>query len=350
MTGQRGEPLGHQTGQAGVDRFQGTEPALQAEIAKLVAEDLREVEALFRSNLESPTRIVSEIGSFIAEGGGKRIRPTMHLLLADLAGYRGPHAPLLGTVLELIHCATLIHDDVIDAAATRRGRPSAHAVWGQSVTVLFGDYMFAKAMELALRAGSLEVMQRLAQVTLSMTEGEMLQTRYLGRTELTVEQHLDLVEKKTAALFGCCGDLAGILAGLDDTRRRALHRYGLNLGMAFQIVDDLLDWTAEPESLGKPTASDLREGKVTLAVLDLLATQDKFAKEVVSRIMRSDTDEFEAIERLRGLLHERGAVGRARDRARVHAATAVKQLALFPEGAARRALAALPELLIDRDR
>ena len=179
---------------------------------------------------------------------------------------------LLATVLEFIHSATLIHDDVIDDAATRRGRPSVNRGWGNTITVLFGDYLYAKAMELALRAGSLRVMDRLAWITLRMTEGEMIQTRFVGRLDLTTDEYMDLIERKTAVLFGGCCELAGILAGVDQGTERALREYGVHIGLAFQIVDDMLDFTGDPAVLGKPTASDLREGKATLPVLDLLKT------------------------------------------------------------------------------
>jgi geranylgeranyl pyrophosphate synthase len=187
--------------------------APQAEIHELIGDKLALVEEQFRDNLASPVAIVEEIGSFVAQSGGKRVRPTAHLLAARLCEYEGPHDVLLATVLEFIHSATLIHDDIIDEAQVRRGRPSVNSNWGNNVTVLFGDYLFAKAMEMALGAGSLEVMRRLADVTLRMTEGEMLQTRYEGRLDLTVPEYLDLIEKKTAALFGACCELGGVLAG-----------------------------------------------------------------------------------------------------------------------------------------
>ncbi len=319
-------------------------------IIPLVAGPLRAVETAFRENLASPLHLVDEIGEFVADGGGKRIRPTLHLLCSRLCDYRGPHDVLLATVIEFIHCATLIHDDIIDEATTRRGRPSVNSKWNNSVTVLFGDYMFAKAMELALRAGSLSVMEKLADVTLRMTEGEMLQTRYVGRLDLTVEEYLDLVERKTAALFACSCELAGLLAECDGERQAALHAYGRHLGMAFQLVDDVLDLTADAETLGKPVGSDLREGKVTLAVLDLLASGSPEALRVAERVMLGRADAEEAVARLSSMLHEVGSLERVRDRARFHARRAKAELERFPDGPARRALRSLPDLLLTRDR
>ncbi len=324
----------------------------QAEIGALIADDLERVEVLFRGSLESPLRLVRELGSFVSEAGGKRVRPTLHLLCARLCGGEGRNAVLLATVLEFIHSATLIHDDVIDGAKTRRGHDSLNHRWGNSVTVLFGDYLFAKAMELALRAGRLDVMERLADVTLRMTEGEMLQTRYVGRLDLSVEEYLSLVDRKTAALFACCCELAAVTADVEPERREALGRYGRNLGMAFQLVDDVLDFTGTAARLGKPAASDLREGKATLAVLELFGSASPFAvegRELARRVVEERGKDLRHIVRLTEILHESGALARARRTAESYARAAVRELEWFPDGPSRRALAAVPEVLLARD-
>jgi octaprenyl-diphosphate synthase len=341
--------LSHPTGFGRVEPLRPDGAAVRAEITPLVADRLHKVELSFRANLASPVEIVDEIGHFVVEGAGKRVRPTLHLLCTQLCGYTGPHDVLLATVVELIHCATLIHDDIIDEAATRRGRESVNHRWGNNVTVLFGDYMFAKAMELALKAGSLKVMERLAETTLRMTEGEMLQTRYVGRIDLTVEEYVDLVERKTAALFGCCCELAALLAGVDEAQETALRRYGRHLGMAFQVVDDLLDLTGDAARLGKPTINDLREGKATLAVLDLLSCGSHEERRLVRSIMNGK-EPPDGIDALTRLLHESGALERAHERARFHALSALAELRSFQDSPARRALNALPDLLLFRDR
>ena len=332
-------------------------PALQepayapADIAALVADELVRVEETFRRAVASPVRIVDEIGSFVADGGGKRVRPMLHLLCAKLVGYRGPHDVLLATVLECIHSATLIHDDIIDEATTRRGRPSVNFRWGNNITVLFGDYLYAKAMEMALDAGSLRIMRTLAEITLRMTEGEMLQTRYVGRLDLTVEEYLDLVERKTAALFGGCCEIAGMLGQVGDEREQALRRYGLKLGLAFQLVDDLLDFTGDAAVLGKPAASDLREGKATLAVIDLLSKGSPRAGELARSVVAGGNGGASSeIAALTALLHESGAIARTRARARRYAEEAAGELHRFPDGPVRRALQAVPDLLVFRDR
>lgn len=341
------------TGASRAERVFAAPGIAPADLTASIADDLIAVEDSFRTHLAAPVSIVDEIGSFVAESGGKRVRPILHLLTAKACAYRGPHAVLLATVLEFIHTATLIHDDIIDGATRRRGRPSPNSVWGNNVTVLFGDYLFAKAMELALRAGRLEVMEKLADVTLRMTEGEMLQTRYVGRTDLTVAEYLDLVERKTAALFGCCCDLAALLAGVDDERRESLRQYGLKLGMGFQLVDDLLDFTGDAAILGKPAGSDLREGKATLAVIDLLEREPATARPLVEAVMRGGDDDAgvdAALDDLTVLLRASGSLDRSHERARAYAAGARAELEQLDDSAALRALRSLPDLLLFRDR
>jgi len=323
--------------------------ATRDEILGLIAAPLDAVEISFRAQLASPVAIIDEIGGFVADGGGKRVRPTLHLLAARLCDYAGPHDVLLATVLEFIHCATLIHDDIIDGAAMRRGRASVNRRWDNNVTVLFGDYLFAKAMELALRAGSLEIMERLADVTLRMTEGEMIQTRFVGRLDVSVDEYLDLVDKKTAALFACCCELGGVLGAVGPGRLAALAAYGSNLGLAFQLVDDLLDFTGNAERLGKPAASDLREGKATLAVLDLIATGDVEARRLAEAVIRGGASGAPEIPRLTDLIRDSGALARTQHRAAALAERAAGALAVFDDSPARRAMLALTDLLVNRD-
>jgi octaprenyl-diphosphate synthase len=320
------------------------------QISALVAEEMVDVETTFRENLATPLEIIDEISAFVADGGGKRLRPMLHLLCARLCGYRGPDSVLLATVLEYIHCATLIHDDIIDEATTRRGRPSVNRRWGNNITVLFGDHLLAKAMEMALRARSLKVMEKLAEVTLRMTEGEMLQTRYVGRLDLTTREYLDLVERKTAALFACCCELAGELSEVGPERSESLRSYGINLGMAFQIVDDLLDFTGNAVTLGKPAASDLREGKATLPVIDFLSTGGPGARQLVEAAMESEGASSREIADLRAKLDSSGAYERAYDAAKDYADRARAEIEKFDDSPFRRALLTLPDLLIQRDR
>jgi octaprenyl-diphosphate synthase len=320
------------------------------EMFALVKGPLKAVDELYVKHLASPVSIVSEIGDFVAQSGGKRIRPALHLLCTRLCGYRGPHDLILATVLEYIHTATLIHDDIIDDAHIRRGRSSVNHRWGNNITVLFGDNLLAKAMDLALEAESLVIMKKLAEVTLRMTEGEMLQTRYAGRLDLTAAEYLYMVDRKTAVLFGCCCELAGLLAEVDERQRTALLGFGQNLGMAFQLVDDLLDLTGDTATLGKPAGSDLREGKATMAVIDLLSSGSLDARALAKRLMEDGPDDTVEMEKFTRLLMDSGSIERAYEKARNYAAQAVEELNNFDDGPARVALVSLADVVINRQR
>jgi len=346
----QGEGLTNPTGSGGAESVRRDPIAELVQISGLVAEDMVLVDEAFRENLATPLEIIDEIGVFVADGGGKRLRPMLHLLCSRLCGYQGPNSVILATVLEYIHCATLIHDDIIDEATTRRGRPSVNQHWGNNITVLFGDHLLAKAMEMALRARSLNVMEKLAEVTLRMTEGEMLQTRYVGRLDLTTREYLDLVERKTAALFACCCELAGELSDAGKSRIDGLRSYGVNLGMAFQIVDDLLDFTGNPAALGKPAASDLREGKATLPVIDFLSSGGPGARELVQAAMESERADSPEILELGVKLRSSGAYDRSYDAAQAYAEQAGREIERFDDSPFRRALLTLPDLLVQRDR
>jgi len=318
-----------------------------------IEDRLRESERIFREELASPVRIVDEIGRFVGDAGGKRVRPALHLLASRMLGYAGPHDVTLAAVLEYIHSATLIHDDIIDEAATRRGRPSVNYRWPNPVSVLFGDFLYAQAMRLALRAESLAVMDTLANVTLRMVEGELLQTRYVGRLDLTLDEYFDLVERKTSGLFAGCCVLAGHLVRADDERMRALETYGRNLGTAFQCVDDVLDVVGDPSRLGKPAGADLLEGKATLPyLLWLRDDSDGRRRTRLERIVRKpEAEGSEAVRReLREAMDRDGAIDAARERARRAAGEARDALRLFPRNEARESLESLPDLLMARDR
>ena len=205
--------------------------------------------------------------SYLLAGGGKRLRPALLLLSAGYAGYRGDSAIRLGAVVELIHSATLIHDDVIDGANTRRGRPSANSRWGNHRSVLAGDWLYMQSFQMALTERNFKILDVLIELTQNMVEGELVQLSKLGRMDLTEEDALELAARKTACLFAGCARLGAVLGNLDDAGEQALADYGHFAGLAFQLVDDVLDFTASPEQLGKPVLSDLKEGKVTLPLI-----------------------------------------------------------------------------------
>ncbi len=241
-----------------------------AHIFEPIRQDLEQVEREFARHVESHVALIPEIGRYIQDAGGKRVRPAVLLMAARLSGYRGDAAVLYATVVEAIHTATLVHDDIVDDSTLRRGRPAVHSKWGNDVTVLLGDYLYIKSINVALAQDSLDVVRILCNVTLRMIEGELFQLSKNGDVNLTEADHFEIIQRKTADLFGGCAEIGALLGKADPEGRRALRDYGFNLGVAFQVVDDLLDLTGREEVVGKPIASDLREGKLTLPIIHLL--------------------------------------------------------------------------------
>jgi len=245
--------------------------AFAVQVAKgifdLVRDDLALVEQEIAAQNTAAIEPVREISSYLREGGGKRLRPALLLLAAGAAGYRGPSAIRMGAVVEMIHSATLVHDDVIDGAQTRRGRPSTNARWGNHMSVLAGDWLYMQSFELALQERNFAILDILIGLTQNMVEGELLQLTRLGRIDLTEADATELAYRKTACLFSGCARLGAVLGGQPKQVEESLAEYGRNAGLAFQLVDDLLDFTASPEQLGKPVLSDLKEGKVTLPLI-----------------------------------------------------------------------------------
>src|ERR671927_316099 len=236
------------------------------EFFELLREDLAAIEREFGRDTVAGVEAITEIGEYLRNGGGKRIRPALLLLSSRLFNYEGRGAIRLGAVVEIIHTATLVHDDIIDDAQTRRGRPAANTQWGNSKCVLAGDWLYMQAFKVAVQERNFRILDTLIELTQQMVEGELLQMEKLGKL-ISLEEHFDLIFRKTACLFSVCMRLGAILGGASPEQEGALGKYGHDLGMAFQIVDDVLDLTASQEILGKPLASDLREGKVTMAVI-----------------------------------------------------------------------------------
>src|SRR6266567_5166922 len=239
------------------------------EVFELLRDDLAAIEREFGRDTVSGVTAITEIGEYLRGGGGKRIRPALLLLSSKLFKYEGRGAVKLGAVVEIIHTATLVHDDIIDEARIRRGRPAANTQWGNSKCVLAGDWLYMQAFKIAVQERNFRILDALIELTQQMVEGELLQMEKLGKL-ISLDEHFDLIYRKTACLFSVCMRLGAILGGATPEQEDQVARYGHNLGMAFQIVDDVLDLTASEDVLGKPVASDLREGKVTMAVIHAL--------------------------------------------------------------------------------
>lgn len=320
-----------------------------AQIFQPIRHDLEQVEREFARHVESRVALIPEIGRYIQASGGKRIRPALLLMAARLGGYRGERAIRYAAVVEFIHTATLVHDDIVDGSELRRGRLAVHSRWGNDITVLLGDYLYIKSMALALAEDSLRIIRLLCDVTLRMIEGELYQLTKTGDLDITEDEHLEIVQRKTAYLFSGCAQIGGMLGEVGLEGERALGQYGYNLGIAFQLVDDLLDFTADETALGKPVASDLREGKITLPIIYLLQDDDGRATDLVRRIVRDRTIVPTQWQELSHLLVTRRALARAYEKAQEYGARAKACLQVFPPTSERDALVALPDFVLARD-
>jgi octaprenyl-diphosphate synthase len=324
--------------------------AALAQLFEPIREDLREVEREFARHVQSQVALIPTIGDYIQNGGGKRIRPAVLLMAARMAGYTGERAVLYASVLEFIHTATLVHDDIIDESRLRRGRDAVHTRWGNHVTVLFGDFLYLKSMSLALTQDDLAIIRLLCDVTLRIVEGEIYQLTKNGDADLTETEHFEIVQSKTAYLFAGCARIGGMLGPITRDQQEALWQYGLNIGMAFQIVDDLLDFTGEEVALGKPVGGDLREGKLTLPVIHMRERGGPRAAALLRKVVEAREVTLEEWDEIRALLAQTRSIEYASRVASDYVERAKKTLYNFPSSDARDALMFLPDYVVSRDR
>ena len=319
------------------------------EVFDLLRDDLAALEGEFGQDTVSGVQAITEIGEYLRAGGGKRIRPALLLLSAKLLDYTGPGAVRLGAVVEIIHTATLVHDDIIDEAKTRRGRPAANTQWGNSKCVLAGDWLYMQAFKIAVQERNFRILDTLIELTQQMVEGELLQMEKLGKL-ITLNEHFDLIFRKTACLFSVCMRLGAILGGASAEQEAALGQYGHDLGMAFQIVDDVLDLTASEDVLGKPVASDLREGKATMAVIHALerCTAEERAK--IETVLQHGAFNGVTHGQILEILERYGSLEAATDRAARYAESAQKSICSFPDSEIKRALLWAPEFVVAREK
>ena len=328
-------------------------PRTQADLIQLfepVREDLEAVEREFARQVQSQIHVIPEIGNYLLKSGGKRVRPAVLLMSARLSGYTGPRAVLNAAVVEFIHTATLVHDDIIDDSDVRRGRKAVHSQWGNDVTVLAGDFLYIKSMAMALTQDTLDIVRMLCDVTLRMIEGEIYQLTKNGVVDLSEEEHFEIIRRKTAYLFGGCAQIGGMLGAVTPEQQTALRDYGFNLGIAFQLVDDLLDYTADATALGKPVGGDLREGKVTLPIIRLLQRGGEEADRLIRQCVNDRTVSAEQWRDILRLLHEHRTTELAYETALEYASRAKNCLSAFPSSQEREALLALTDYVCLRDR
>lgn len=317
----------------------------------LIAPELVLVEAEFERQARSNIQVIAYIGEYLRRSGGKRVRPALTILSNYAVGGDGANQSSIrmATVMEFLHTATLVHDDVIDKAETRRNRPSINSEFGNQTAVLMGDWLYMSAFETSLAERSLPILDILTSVTRKMTEGELLQLTLLGRTDISEDQYFDVIARKTAYLFSACCEIGALLGGADSETQSRLRDYGMNLGTAFQLVDDLLDFTGTEQSLGKPAGADLVEGKVSLPLIFLLQRHPELRTEVQTVIAEQS---YESISRARliAALEETGSLQLAKERAIAYAEAACASLNGLNHSSYAQALRSIPSYIVERDR
>lgn len=314
----------------------------------LIGEDLKNVELQFKKDLQSDVPLIRKVGEYVLSSGGKRIRPALVLLAAKLCGYQGDRSVPLASVVEFIHTATLLHDDVVDNANLRRGIASANTLWGNEASVLVGDFLFSKSFSLMVADGDLRILKVLADATTIIAEGEVLQLVCTSDLDITVDRFLEVVRCKTAILLSAACEVGAILGGAAPEQQSALADYGMELGIAFQLMDDTLDYTASEEQFGKSIGHDLEEGKITLPLIHTLkcctAQERDFIASVVDKELLSDED-FAGVLKL---VQHYGGIEQTVAAARDHIARCKEHLQKFPASPAREALADLAEYVVTR--
>ncbi len=321
---------------------------LYKELLTPIKDKLEAVEEEISRELKSEVEVISRMSEYLARTKGKRLRPALFLLCSRLLGVKNDRDVALATVIEFLHTATLIHDDIIDTADTRRGKATVNSIWGNELTVLLGDYLYLRAMDIALTPRRIEVLDVLTEITMKLIEGEMIQLAKRGDIEISEDQYMEIVQRKTAFLFSGCGRIPSILVDAPDSTAGAVADYCFNLGISFQIVDDILDFTGEGKVLGKPAANDLSEGTATLPVIYALKEADQKEIETVRKVMDRGYSTEEERHQVLDMLKKYGTLDKARTVAEDYASRAVRALESFPESDAKEILTTIPDFVIKR--
>ncbi|MFC5489412.1 polyprenyl synthetase family protein [Dokdonella soli] len=306
------------------------------------------VDTLIRTRLASDVVLINQVAEHIIGGGGKRLRPMLHLIAARAAGYGGRNHLQLAALIEFIHTSTLLHDDVVDESDLRRGRKTANALWGNAASVLVGDFLYSRSFQMMVELDSMRVMRILADTTNRIAEGEVLQLLNIGNPDTAEQAYLDVIERKTAVLFAAATRLGAVLAGLPAEQEDALARYGLDLGYAFQIADDVLDYASDAGTLGKNIGDDLAEGKPTLPLIIAIARSAPAQAAILKQAIQ--TGGLDALDDVLAAIHATGALDASRERAHRYADSARDALGALPSSDARDALAVLADYAVDRTR
>ncbi len=314
----------------------------------LIGADLKNVEEQFKKDLASDVPLIRKVGEYVLSSGGKRIRPALLLLAAKLCGYSGTRHVPLASVVEFIHTATLLHDDVVDEAHIRRGIPSANTLWGNSASVLVGDFLFSKSFSLMVADGDLNVLRILSDATTKIAEGEVLQLLGTSDLEMTYERYVTVVKCKTAVLLSAACQAGAILGTATAEQEEALGRFGMDLGIAFQVMDDTLDYVAKEEQFGKSIGHDLEEGKITLPLIHTLSQCTPAERELIGEVVTKDELETADFEAVFALVNHYGGIEFSVATATQAVAQAKSALDLFPESIAKTAMCELADYVVTR--
>lgn len=321
-------------------------PMVLQEIRTLIDADFGAVDTLIHSELHSEVALINQLGHYIVNSGGKRLRPLLLLLTARLCGYEGRAHIDLAAVIEFIHTATLLHDDVVDTSQMRRGRETANAIWGNEASVLVGDFLYSRTFQMMVRVGDMRVMEIMADTTNMIAEGEVLQLLNAHDPATTEERYLEVIRRKTAKLFEAAAQVGAVLGRLPVVEEQALARYGLHLGIAFQLIDDLLDYGGDSDELGKQVGNDLSEGKPTLPLIYAMRHGSRSQAELVrDAIEHGRADRLEAIT---VAIQDTGALDYTRSRAIAESDAALEALSRFPGSEYRDALENLARFAVKR--
>ena len=316
------------------------------DIQNLIQEDLTQTDQVLIEHLSSDVALINQMSHYIIGAGGKRLRPLLLLLCARASNYQGQHHHLMAVVIELIHTATLLHDDTVDESSTRRGKDTANEVWGNAASVLVGDFLYSRAFELMVEPGSMRIMQILSKATNEIAQGEVMQLLNCQNSDLTESEYYQVIERKTAVLFQAATQIGGVLAGANPEQEEALRQYGLHLGNAFQIIDDVLDYESDTQTMGKEVGDDLSEGKTTMPMIYAMEHADESEQQLLKQaIDNADTTQIDQVIKI---LNKVGAFDYTRAQAQKSADLAKAQLSALDDSEFKQALELLCELSLKR--
>ena len=316
----------------------------------IIGEELILVEQQFRKDLESDVPLIRKVGEYVLSSGGKRVRPALLLLSARLCGYSGDKAVPLASVVEFIHTATLLHDDVVDSATLRRGIASANTLWGNEASVLVGDFLFSKSFSLMVGVGSLDILRIFSEATTIIAEGEVMQLLCTGELDLAEDRYIGVVRSKTAILMSAACEAGAVLGGVSPGKQQSLANFGMDLGIAFQLMDDTLDYIATEEEFGKSIGHDLEEGKITLPLIHTLRQCNEDEKYAIEAVIDKDEMSLEEFRHVSGLVKRYGGIEYTIDAARRYITNCVTHLEPFDAGIVRDAMLRLADYVVTRSK